>query len=177
MRHQRGRRGGDLGLICLALAISACHKTETAEQSAARIKAESETARPTFEAMMESYSRHFNAANVDSLVALYGDETHVMPPNTRPVEGREGVRKLFSTYFAQGPGGTLDLKVQSVTVSGPMAVVRTGWVFTPAAGAPMPADTGEGVAHWQKVDGRWVVVEDIWRSNLPPMPPPPTSKS
>ena len=177
MRHQRGRRRGSLGLICLALAISACHKAETAEQSAARIKAESEAARPTFDAIMEGYSRHFNAANVDSLVALYSNETHVMPPNTRPVDGREALRKLFTDYFAQGPGGTLDLKVQSVSVSGPMAVVRTGWVFTPRAGSSTPADTGEGVAHWHKVDGRWVIVEDIWRSNLPPMPPPPTPKS
>ena len=160
-------------LIVAAFALTACQRAETPEQTAARIQTESDSARVAFEAILTTFSQHFNAGQIDSVVAIYGDQAHVMPPNARPVHGRDAIRQMFRAYFQNGPVGQLRLHLENVTANGPVAVVRAGWTFAPLAGAPLPADTGVSIGHWQKVDGRWQLMEDIWRSDLPAPPPPP----
>ena len=158
-------------LIVAAFALAACQRAETPEQTAARIQIESDAARVAFEAIFATFSQDFNAGRIDSLVAIYADQAHVMPPNSKPLHGRDAIRQMFTSYFQNGPVGQLRFHLENVTANGPVAVVRAGWTFAPLAGARMPADTGVSVGHWQKADGRWQLMEDIWRSDLPPPPP------
>jgi uncharacterized protein (TIGR02246 family) len=162
-----------IGLV----ACAACQKPQTPEQDEARSRAESDSARTTFQGLMDSYSRHFDAGQADSMAAMYAEDAHVMPPNFPPVQGRDGVRQMYGGFFQKGPVGTLAFHVASVAVNGPLAVVRAEYVFTAPSGAPTPADTGEGVAHWHRVNGQWLIMEEIWRSNLPLPAPPPRPKS
>lgn len=159
-------------LAVAAVAVAACQR-ETAQQTAARIQAESEAARTELEAFFAAYGRRFSAGHLDSLVAQYDAEAHVLPPNSPPIHGRDGVRQMYGSFFQGGPVGELRFKVEDVTVNGPVAIVRVGWIFTPPAGAPMPADTGAGIEHLHQADDHWLIVQEIWRSNRP-MPPPPS---
>jgi len=159
-----------------ALALVACQRAETPEQAAARIQTETEAARPAVEAMMAAYGRHFTAGHTDSLASMYMDDAHQLPPNMPPVHGKEAIRQGLAAYFANGPIGELQFRVENLVVNGPIAIVRAAWTFTPPAGAPMPADTGVGMAHWHLADGQWMIAEEIWRSNLPAPPPPPAPR-
>ena len=161
------------GTVLLACAP----RTETPEHVAARIRAESDSARATFETIFADIGREFSAGQADSLVARYADDAHVLPPNSRPVHGRDAVRQMYTAAFQNGPVGALQFRVENVTVNGPVAVVRTAWVFTPPAGTPIPVDTGAAIDHLERVDGRWLIMEETWRSDLPLPPPPPRRKS
>jgi uncharacterized protein (TIGR02246 family) len=123
---------------------------------------------------MTAYGRYFSAGHTDSLLAFYADQAHVMPPNSRQVQGRDAVRQMYAAVFQNGPTGVLRFHVDDVTANGPVAVLRASWTFTPPAGAPMPPDTGAGMGVWRKTDGHWKIMSEIWRSDLPvPAPAPP----
>jgi hypothetical protein len=54
-----------------------------------------------------------------------------------------------------------------------MAVERGRWNFTPNAGAPIPADSGKYLTRWDRVEGRWLIADVTWNSDVPLPPPPP----
>src|SRR5262245_34278822 len=71
--------------LSAALLLLACQpEPDTPERVAARIQAQSDSARNVFERIFSSYSRNFNAGRVDSLAAQYASKAHVMPPNHAP---------------------------------------------------------------------------------------------
>jgi ketosteroid isomerase-like protein len=148
-----------------AAALAACQPAPTPEQA-------TEAARPAIEAALADYGRYYSAGNTDSLVAMHATGAHVMPPNAPATHGTDAVRQMFAQAFQQ-PGGTLTLRNENLTVSGPVAIERGRWNFTPAAGAPFPPDSGKYLTHWHQTGGRWLISEVIWNSDLPPPVPAP----
>ena len=58
--------------------------------------------------------------------------------------------------------------------------METGrWNYAWPAGVKLPpgtpaVDSGKYIVRWEQQNGRWVIVDDIWNSDLPmPTPPPP----
>ena len=65
-----------------------------------------------------------------------------------------------------------------MVANGPLAIEAGTYkiTFTPA-GAPAPiTDTGKYLVHWHKVGDKWMMVDDIWNSDLPAMPMGPPAK-
>ena len=60
-----------------------------------------------------------------------------------------------------------------------MALETGRWHYAWPAGVTLPpgtpaVDSGKYLAHWMQRNGKWLMVEDIWNSDLPtPAPPPP----
>ncbi|HLZ45560.1 MAG TPA: hypothetical protein VKQ05_07765 [Gemmatimonadales bacterium] len=69
--------------------------------------------------------------------------------------------------------------------SGTLAVETGRWVWAFPAGAKLPpgtpaVDSGKYIVRWAQQNGKWVMVDDIWNSDLPlptPAPAPATTVS
>lgn len=160
-----------LGAVAM---VAACQPAaETAEQAEARMASEAAAARTAIEAANAQMAAHMNAERFDSAAMVYADDARGMPPNMVTDVGRAAILK--SLQGMAGMKATISFTTTNVSVNGPLAV-ETGtysFTFTPP-GAPAPVtDTGKYMAHWHKMGDNWMIVENIWNSDLPATPEPP----
>ena len=168
-------RRGFLFLMSATVLFGGCApKAETAEQAEARMTSETAAARTAIEASNASFMTHFNAGQGDSVAAHYTEDGRVMAPNMAVASGRQAIAGSMGMMA----GATLVLTTESVSASGPLAVERGTYKLTltpPGMTAPI-TDTGKYLVHWHKVGDNWMMVDDIWNSDLPAMPAPPAKQ-
>lgn len=161
-------------LLALGLGIvtGCAPKAETAEQAEARMTAEAADARTAIEATNQQFVAHFNAGHWDSVAVFYTENGRVMPPNMPVASGRTAIAATLGGMAALKP--VLALTTESVAASGPIAIEAGTYKFTMTPpGAPAPVtDTGKYLVHWHKVGDKWMLVDDIWNSDLPAVPMP-----
>lgn len=170
--------------VAVALvAVTACGGKESPEQMTARMNAESDSAMAAIRTKDTKITTAFNAMQMDSVTAMYMELGRVMPPNGKTAVGRPAIKAWFSEGMDQGTAH-LALSPTDVVANGPVAVERGTYVyqFTPKAGAKAPMnvavnDTGKYLVHWQKVNGDWLIADDIFNSDRPAGPPPAASKA
>lgn len=171
------RTRGVVSLLGAVALFAACQPAaETAEQAEARMASETAAARTVIEAANAQMAAHMNAERYDSAAMVYAEDARALPPNMVPDVGRAAILKSFQGMA--GMKGTIGFVTTSVAANGPLAV-ETGtysFTFTPP-GAPAPVtDTGKYMAHWHKMGDTWMIVENIWNSDLPAMPMGPPAK-
>ena len=163
-------------VLALGLGVMAgcAPKPETPEQAEARMTAEATAARTAIEASNQQFVMHFNAGHGDSVAAFYAEDGRVMAPNMAVASGRQAI----AASMGMMAGATLVLTTESVAASGPLAVERGTYKITlTPPGAPGPiTDTGKYLVHWHKVGDKWMMVDDIWNSDLPAAPAGPPAK-
>ena len=142
-----------------------------------RAPAASSDARLQIERRNAEAERAYAAGDVESLAAIFASDVWQMPPNQRPLVGREAVRAFWSDAFKWGEW-RFDLAAQDVVVSGEIAVERGRYQVTFTAGPSAPPgmatfeDRGSYVVLWRREpDGVWRAVWDAPVSELPPPPP------
>lgn len=152
--------------VPVLLLLAACTRPETSEQRASRMTAEADSMRPIVDTAMANYNREYNAGHIEPLVMRYTADAHIMPPNAPPI-GRDSLRSLFAAAFhGVAPNGHIEVRMERVIRSGPLAVVRAHWAFQPSD--TLPADSGSSITVWQQQqDGAWKITEDMWHSDLP----------
>ena len=165
-------------VLALGLGVMAgcAPKPETAEQAEARMTAEAASARTAIEATNQQFMAHFNAGHADSVAVLYAENGRMMAPNMPVASGHTAIVAGMAGMAAMKP--VLVLTTESVSASGPIAIEAGTYKFTftpPGAPAPM-TDTGKYLVHWHKVGDKWMMVDDIWNSDLPAMPAGPPAK-
>jgi len=150
-----------------AILLAACApKPETPEQMAARLRAESDTARAAIEAQDARYVRFIAAAQADSAASIYAEDAVLYGRNMPAIRGRSAIATLWRTYLPTGSFG-YNLTTYSVEASGPLAIEtgRTILTFTPGPKAPRgtkaSVDTFVYVTTWRKDAGRWLISNDI----------------
>ena len=124
-----------------------------------------------------------SSGHADSLASYYHPNAVLLPPNMAPVHGREAIRGFFAQMNAMA--ATLTIRAESVWASGASATELGRWNFVWPANAKRPpgfppADSGKYIVRWVNENGRWLMMQDIWNSDVPlPMPPaaPGTKKS
>lgn len=164
-------------LFIAAGVLAACQPAaETMEQEQARMTAESDSARTAITAQMARFQGFVAAGQVDSLVSMYTPTAVLMPPGMPAITGTAALREGFTGMFAgMPPGATMTFTVSSVMANGPLAIERGIHTTTiPASGrTPAVTMTGKYLAHWHKVNGQWLMAEDIWNDDAPmPAQPP-----
>lgn len=166
------RKGMSMFALGTLAVLAGCQPAaETAEQAEQRVASETAAAKTAIEASNASFVVHFNAGQGDSIAAHYTEDGRVMGPNMPAAVGRAAIAGSMGMMA----GATLALNTESVAANGPMAVERGTYSITltpPGATAPI-TDTGKYLVHWHKVGDKWMMVEDIWNSDLPAMPEPP----
>jgi uncharacterized protein (TIGR02246 family) len=141
-------------------------------------------AKQAIEAADANWARLTAAGHADSLADLYHANGVMLPPNMPPVRGNEAIRSFMATMNAMSsPAAVITVRPESVWASGPMAVELGRWTFTWPAGAKRPpgapaADSGKEMVRWVNENGRWLMVQDIWNSDvaLPMAPAAPSAK-
>src|SRR2546429_5305200 len=119
-----------------------------------------------------------STGHADSIAEFYAADAVIMPPNMATMRGKDAVRAFFATINTIDPRPTLTLHAVTVVASGPVAVETGRWHWAYAAGATLPpgtpaVDSGQYIVRWAQQNGRWLMVDDVWNSDLPlPTAPP-----
>lgn len=149
------------------LALAACApKPETPEQTAARMKAESDSARPALQAALDRISRRLAAGRADSLAMFYAEDAVLMLANEPALKGRAAIQAKVAEEMSWG---TIQATYATTRVDayGPLAVQQYTYVvsFKPGPHAPpgMTAftDTGKMMTAYKKVNGAWLAFADM----------------
>jgi ketosteroid isomerase-like protein len=114
------------------------------------------------------------AGDADRLAGLYAEDAVLNAPGAPPVRGRTAIREAFAAEVAamqaaglknnQGPSPEFG-------VSGDLGWEWNSFTVTDQAGATV--DTGKYVTVYARRDGKWLIVRDIWNSDMPPAAPAP----
>ena len=132
----------------------------------------SAVAKQAIDANNAAWARLTAAGHADSLAQFYHSNAVLLPPNMAPVRGLEAIRAFFAVLNTMSsPPPTLTLRAESVWARGPLAVELGRWHFAWPAGAKRPpgapaADSGKYIVRWVEENGRWLMVEDIWNSDV-----------
>ena len=166
-----------MSVLGIALLAAGCApKAETPEQADARMAEEATAARTAIEAANASMAAHMNAERFDSAAMVYAENARGLPPNMVADVGRAAILKSLQNMA--GMRATISFATREVSVNGPLAVESGTYTFTftpPGAPGPM-TDTGKYLAHWHKMGDHWMIVENIWNSDLPAQPAGPPAK-
>jgi len=135
-------------------------------------------AKKAIDAVNAQWARLTSEGHADSLAEFYAENAVMMPPNMPATRGKTAIRAFFATLNAVKP--TLSLRADSVWASGSAAVEQGRWWWK-WAGAPPPgmpaADSGKYLVRWVNENGRWLLAQDIWNSDVAlPMPAAPAPK-
>lgn len=116
------------------------------------------------------------AKDAGKIAEIYAEDGQMMPPNTPKAVGREAIKKGWEGFLGL-PGMALTFETESfhIAKSGDLAVEIQTYKFTTGEGAAAVTDTGKGTIVWTKRDGKWLVLSDMFSSDLPPSPPAPAA--
>jgi uncharacterized protein (TIGR02246 family) len=137
-------------------------------------------AKQAIDAADANWARLSAAGHADSLADLYHANGVMLPPNMPAVRGREAIRGFMAMMTSMSsPPPVLTVRAESVWASGPAAVELGRWSFAWPAAAKRPpgapaADSGKYMVRWVNENGRWLMVQDIWNSDVA-LPTPPAS--
>jgi uncharacterized protein (TIGR02246 family) len=163
-------------LAAAAIVVLGCQQAETPEQRDARITTESAAARTAIEAKNAEFMTHFNQGHGEQVAARYTEDGAVLAPNVPAVEGRTAIQAMVTEFGAMK--AQLTLVTKSVVANGPLAIERGTFrmTFMPPGATTAVADTGKYLVHWRNVGGQWLLVDDMFNSDLPISAPPPAKK-
>ena len=119
----------------------------------------------------QNWERVFAARDLDASVNACAPDGAVLPPSAPIAAGHEAIRKLFQAFFATpGFNITWHATYAEAARSGDLGFSTGVYTlrFNDASGNSA-TDTGKYVTVWKRSpDGKWLVVRDIFNSDLPP---------
>ena len=160
-----------LGLVLL-MVFSCTQKSETPEETKARIQQESTEVREVIENHNASLNRWYASGDIDSVVTVFAEDARVMPSNAPAVEGREAIRGFWKQGMTLGQWN-FNLETVSVIANGSIAVELGRYTLQIEAEQELPPgikayDSGDYVCYWRlEDDGKWRIVYDIPSSDQP----------
>jgi len=121
-------------------------------------------------ALLDAFTKAFDAGDAEAAAATYSENGIVVDEQGERTEGRAGIRDQYARSFADNPGSTIRIQVDSLRILGPETAIEEGrTTIKPAEGAG-PPDVSRFVAVYVKQDGRWrqAVVRDELARDLSP---------
>jgi ketosteroid isomerase-like protein len=114
----------------------------------------------------------YNAGEIERIIPLYAEDAVVMPPHAPVATGHAAIRTFLAADAAgaKAAGVTLVEGPASAGVSGDLGWNAGSYTVRDAAG--MTVDSGSYLSASRKVDGKWVMIRDIWNSDRPAPPAP-----
>ena len=170
------RRFSFLGASLMLLA--GCQQPETPEQMQKRMDEETAAAKMSFATLATRYEGWVAAGQADSIANAFTEVGREMPPNGSAIVGRAAIR-AYEAANAEVMTSKLTITSEAVFANGPIGIERGAYKFEAKArkGAPKgtPAsinDTGKYLLHLHRVNGTWLIADQIWNSDNPMTPPP-----
>jgi uncharacterized protein (TIGR02246 family) len=113
------------------------------------------------------WARHWNAAELDKVVAAYASDAVYLPPHHEAVHGREAIREYLKSPLNHGVS-ELAFDVTYIKQQGPVAWdVGTYRMSVPQSDGSRKEDHGKYLTLWKRVGTKWLIAADAWSSDLP----------
>jgi ketosteroid isomerase-like protein len=118
-----------------------------------------------------SWMQSFNSGNAGGVVALYADDAVLMPPNAPQARGVAAIKDAVTKEIAgaKKSGITLAMGTDEVGVAGDMAWHAGTYVVKDKGGKVV--DNGKFLEAWERKNGKWRIVRDMWNSDAAPAAP------
>ncbi len=111
------------------------------------------------------------AGDVDAIAALYSDDAILSIPGAAPIRGiagiREALQKDFRDMAAAGLSQTSGTSPE-FGVSGDIGHEWNTYILKDKSGKTI--DTGKYLSVFARRNGKWMIIRDIWNSDMPPTP-------
>lgn len=115
-------------------------------------------------ALEANFTKASNAKDVEALLAYYADDAVNMPPGEPIFVGKESIRARMERDMAtDSSGNAATMQVVDVWAAGDIAV-ETG-TYSVANTAGEIVNTGKYMSLFEKRDGKYVCIRDIWNSD------------
>ena len=126
------------------------------------------TAAATIRRIGDDWARHWNAGELDGVVAAYAEDAVYLPPHHEAVHGRAAIREYLKAPLSHGVSD-LAFEVTYIKQQGPIAWdVGTYRMTIPQSDGTKKEDHGKYLSVWRRVGRNWLMVADAWSSDLPP---------
>ena len=118
-----------------------------------------------------SWMQSFNSGNAGGVVALYADDAVLMPPNAPQARGVAAIKEAIAKEIASAKKGgvTLSVGTDEVGITGDMAWHAGTYLAKDKGGKVV--DGGKFIEVWEKKNGKWRIVRDMWNSDGAPAAP------
>ncbi len=121
----------------------------------------------TIRRMGAEWARHWNAGELDAVVATYAENAVYLPPHHEAVHGRDAMREYLKTPLRHGVTD-LAFEVTYIKQQGPIAWdVGTYRMTIPQSDGTRKQDRGKYLTVWKRVGKSWLIAADAWSSDLP----------
>jgi uncharacterized protein (TIGR02246 family) len=141
-------------------------RTKARVQSAFRKKDEASAA-ATIRRIGDDWARHWNAGELDGVVAAYAEDAVYLPPHHEAVHGRKAIREYVKVPLGHGVSD-LAFEVTYIKQEGSIAWdVGTYRMTVPRNDASRKEDRGKYLTVWRRIGKKWLIVADAWSSDLP----------
>ncbi len=115
----------------------------------------------------QQWAKHFNARDLDKLMAAYAPDAVYMPPHHAAIHGRDAIREYLNNPMRHGVCD-LAYEVTFVKHSGDLAYDVGRYTMTVPRNGGKRQDRGKYLTVWRRQpDGKWLIVADTWSSDLP----------
>jgi len=157
------------------LALSGCSRAEAppAADTAAAIAPPAATSaegdRDAVRAANAAWFKAFNARDVDAITALYADDAVVYAPGMPAARGAAAIKETLGKDIGASTKAGLSNNIgtnEELGVSGDLAWESNTFTVTDTSGKAV--DKGKYVTVFERRNGKWLIIRDIWNSDGPP---------
>ncbi len=112
--------------------------------------------RKAIKSLLEVFTKAFNAGDAAAVAATYSETAIVVDDQGDRIEGREAIRDEYASSFADSPGSTIAIQVESLRFLGPETAIEEGRAtIKQAQGGEVPEIT-KFIAVYVKLGGHWL---------------------
>ena len=116
----------------------------------------------------DAWAQHWNAGELEGVIATYAEDAVYLPPHHEAVYGRDAIRKYLKAPLGRGVTN-LAFKVTYIKQHGQIAWdVGTYRMSVPQTDGTKKEDCGKYLTVWRHAGARWLIVADAWWSDLSP---------
>lgn len=134
---------------------------------AARKSAKTVSAASIIRKTGDEWAHHWNAGDLERVVAAYATDAVYLPPHHEAVHGRDAIRGYLQGPLHHGVTG-LGFEVTYIKQQGDVAWdVGTYRMSVPQADGSKKEDHGKYLTVWKRSGGKWLIAADAWSSDLP----------
>lgn len=109
-----------------------------------------------------------NAKDVEAILATFADDAQLMSPNKPAIVGKDAIKADMLADMAKDTSGmktTMAFVTADVWASGNMVTETGAWTVSGPDGAVL--DKGKYMTLWEKRDGKYLCLRDIYNSDMP----------
>ena len=138
--------------------------------AASPLFASAATPEETFKAQTHAWITAYNANAADSadkIAAMYGDDAIIMPPDAPAAAGHDAMMDFLAKDMSGAKDAGISLRIDDDTAGSSGDLGWHSGAFSVVDKGGKAVGTGKFVEVWQKQDGKWMIVRDIWNNDAP----------